>query len=101
MAVDEKNIDAATYEMVKSSFEHAAVKAGMPSNVKARDLRKCAAPTLLIAAELDCLFPGKKVIEKARGMLPNLTVYLLENQGHLHVLPDDVLTMIISFLEKD
>jgi len=101
MAVDEKNIDASSYEMVKNSFEHTAVKAGMPSNVKAADLKKCTAPTLLIAAEHDCIFPGVKVIEKAQKMIPNLQTYLLQNQGHLCVLPNEVLDMIKSFLEND
>lgn len=98
MAIEEKNIDDNTYEMVKSSFEHAAVKAGMPSNAEDGKLKQCVVPTLLIAAEKDCLFPGKKVIEKAEKMLPNLKTYLLQNQGHLCILPVDVMNMIKGFI---
>jgi pimeloyl-ACP methyl ester carboxylesterase len=87
MAIDEKNIDENTYEMVKKTFEHVNVKSGMPSNLKSEKLRTCDVPTLLIAAEKDCMFPGRKVIEKAKKMFPNLKSHLLHNQGHLHVLP--------------
>lgn len=100
MAVDEKNIDAGTYEMAEHSFKYAAVKAGMPSNAKIREFKEFTAPVLLIAAELDCLFPGEKVIEKAKKMIPNLTAYLLKGQGHLCSLPAEVMDMVKSFLEE-
>ena len=101
MAIDEKNIDDASLEMVKYSFEHVVVKAGMPSNVKAEELQKYTAPTLLIAAENDCMFPGKKVIEKANNMIPNLKTYLLKNQGHMCVLPAEVMDMIEKFINEE
>ena len=96
-----KNIDDASLEMVKYSFEHVVVKAGMPSNVKAEELQKCTAPTLLIAAENDCMFPGKKVIEKANNMIPNLKTYLLKNQGHMCDLSAEVMDMIEKFINED
>jgi len=46
--------------MVKASFEYVNVKAEMPSNVKTEQLEKCNAPTFIIAAERDCMFPVKK-----------------------------------------
>lgn len=98
MAIHEKNIDANTYEMVRSSFEYAAVKVGMPSNAHMEDLKKCTAPTFLVTAENDCLFPGKKVIERAKKAIPNLKTYMLHDQGHLCVLPPDVIDMISNFL---
>lgn len=100
MAIEEKNIDDNTYEMVKTSFEYAAVKSGMPSNADDDKLKQCTVATLLIAAEKDCLFPGKKVIEKAEKTLPNLTTYMLHNQGHLCFLPADVLNMIKEFIDE-
>jgi pimeloyl-ACP methyl ester carboxylesterase len=100
MAVDEKNIDENTYEMVKSSFDHVVVKAGMPSNVPAEILKKCNVPTLLIAAEKDCMFPGKRVIERAQNILPNLKTHLLDNHGHFFVLPVGVIEMVSKFIEK-
>src|SRR5215510_1655713 len=86
MAVEEKNIDSDTYEMVKYSFEYVSVKTGMPSNVKAKYLKNCKSPIFVITAEKDCMFPGKKVIEKAKKIIPDVRTYLLENQGHLCLL---------------
>jgi pimeloyl-ACP methyl ester carboxylesterase len=100
MAIEEKNIDVATYEMVKSTFEFAKVKVGMPSNVKMDILKKCNAPILLIASENDCIFPGKKVIEKAEKIFFDLRSHLLINQGHLCALPVDVMNMIIKFIDE-
>ena len=100
MAVDENNINEKTYEMVKYSFEHIKVKAGMPSNVKMETLRKCNAPTLLIPAEKDCMFPGQKIIKKVENILPNLRIHLLKNQGHMYVLSVDEIKIIKQFLEE-
>ena len=86
--------------MVKYSLEHVAVKAGMPSNVSANDLRNYTAPTFVIVGERDAMFPGKKVIEKAKKKIQNLRVHLLENQGHLFLLPDDVMSMIEQFIDE-
>ena len=100
MAIDEKNIDDNTYEMVKSSFEHVNVKAGMPSNIKMDKLKEGNVPTFVIAAEKDCMFPGQNVIAQAEKILPNVKTHLLKNQGHLHILHIDVLNMIRDFIEK-
>jgi pimeloyl-ACP methyl ester carboxylesterase len=100
MAIDENNIDADTYEMVKASFKHVHVKAGMPSNVKTEQLEKCNAPTLVIGAEKDCMFPGKKVIERAEKILPNVKTHLLLNQGHMFKLSVDDMNMIKTFINE-
>lgn len=101
MAINEKNIDESTYEMVKNSFEHAVIKAGLPSNVSPKILKQCTAHILLITAENDCLFPGKKVIKKAKEAFPNLETVLLKNQGHLCVLPKEVTKKILSFITEE
>jgi pimeloyl-ACP methyl ester carboxylesterase len=72
----------------------------MPSNVKTEDLQKCAAPTFVIGGKLDCMFPGRKVIEKAKKMIPNVKTYLLENQGHMFIMPDNVMDMIEQFINE-
>ena len=101
MAIDEKNIDADTYEMVKASFEHINVKAEMPCNVNPEILKKCNAPTFIIPSEKDCMFPGKKVIEKAEKILPSVRSHLLQNQGHMFKLSADEMNMIKEFIDED
>jgi len=100
MAIEDKNIDAETYEMVKNAFEFAKVKTEMPTNINMGILKKCNIPVLLIAAENDCIFPGRRVIEKAEKWLPDLRSHLLINQGHLCNLPIDVMNMIIKFIDE-
>ena len=100
MAIDEKNIDDATYEMVKSSFDHVAVKAGMPSNVKAESISKYVAPTLVIVSEKDNMFPSRKVLAKAEKMITNLKTHILKGQGHMFVLSEDDIEMIVRFINE-
>ena len=72
---------------------------GMPSNVDAEDINKCKAPTLVMAAEKDCLFPAKQVIPRAEKIIENCTTYLLESRGHMHFLTDNEKQMIVDFLK--
>jgi hypothetical protein len=98
MAINEENITDDIYETAKLSIDFSKVKTGMPSNVKAKDIKKCDAPTLIMAAEKDCLFPAKKVIPRAKKIIPNCTTYLLEKRGHMHFLTEDEKKMIVDFL---
>jgi len=99
MAIEEENINADTYEMVKASFEHVNVKSRMPSNVKTKQLRKCNASTLIIATDKDCMFPGKKIIERAEKILSNVKCHLLQNQGHMFKLSAGDMKMIKDFID--
>jgi len=55
----------------------------------------------MIAAQHDCLFPGEKVINKATAILSNLKTVLLHGQGHLCVLPYNVMKKVIGFISND
>jgi pimeloyl-ACP methyl ester carboxylesterase len=104
MAIDENEIDDRTFEMVKYTFNHVRVKAGMPSNVTVADMRKYTAPTLLITGEKDVLFPGEKVISRAKTLMPNLETYLMKGCGHFCVLSSEknkhMLERIAGFLSR-
>lgn len=99
MAVTEENITEDIYETAKLSINHSKVKTGMPSNVKEKDMRKCEAPTLVMAAEKDCLFPAKGVLPRAGGIIKNVKTYLLEGRGHMSSLRDEEKQMIVEFLK--
>lgn len=101
MAITEENIDADTYDTVKNSIDHVKVKTGMPSNVRAKDMQKCKAPTLVMAAEKDCLFPAKQVLERAERIIPHYEGYLLKDRGHLHELTEEEENRIIDFLQGE
>ena len=87
------------YITAKLSIDYIKVKTGMPSYVDEERMKKCEAPTFVMGAEKDCLFPGSKVIERAKRIIPNCQTYLLRDRGHMHFLTDEEKKMIIKFLE--
>ncbi len=101
MAVTENNITDDIYETAKLSIDYVKVKTGMPSDVDGELMRKCNAPTLVMAAEKDCLFPGGGVIERAKRIIPNCKTYLLKDRGHMNFLTEDEKKMIVDFLLGD
>ena len=82
----------------KLSIDYIKVKTGMPGNVDEELMKRCKAPTLVMAAERDCLFPGKGVIERAKKIIPNCRTCLLEGRGHMNFLTEDEKKMIVDFL---
>ena len=98
LAITEENITDDIFETARLSVLHSKVKTGMPSNVDEQLMKKCNAQTLVMAAEKDCLFPGKGVIERARKIIPNCETYLLKGRGHMNFLTDEEKKMIVDFL---
>ena len=58
MAITEDNITEDVFLTAKLSIDHARIKTRMPSNVGGDRMKRCTAPTLVMAAEKDTLFPG-------------------------------------------
>lgn len=100
MAISEKNISADTYETAKCSIDNVKIKAGMPSDVNPEDLKNYKAPTLVMAAEKDCLFPADLVLPQAKKIIEDCTTYLISKRGHLHYLTEDEKRMIVDFLHN-
>lgn len=101
MAITEENITEDIYETAKLSISHSKVKAGMPSNVSGKYMKNCKAPTLVMAAEKDCLFPAKGVIARAKRIITNCTTYLVEGRGHMSNLTKEEKQMITNFLGQE
>lgn len=101
MAINEEILDKDTLDMVKDSFDHVKTKIGMPSNVSEQLMQQCKAPTLIMAAEKDCLFPAKKVLLRAQRIIPNNTAHLLKGCGHMHMMPELEQKMIVDFLSVE
>ena len=99
MALYEEVLDGDTLDIVKDCFDNVKTKVGMPTNIEAKKLSDYHAPTLVIASEKDCLFPAKKVLARAKQIIPSCSVYELKGSGHMHVLPKSVKHMIIDFLK--
>lgn len=63
LAITEENISDDIFETARLSILYSKVKTGMPSDVDEGLLKKCDAPTLVMAAERDCLFPEKMLLK--------------------------------------
>jgi len=101
MAIEEKNINEADVEMLKYSYEHVTeISPQIPSIVKAKDLHGFTAPTFIIVAENDRMFPSKKIIARAKKMIPNLKTHILIGQGQKFVLSDIDIDMIVRFINE-
>ncbi len=101
LAITEDNITDDIYETAKLSITYSRIKTGMPSNVSEKLMGRCAAPTLVMAAEKDCMFPAKKVIPRAEKIIKNCTTYLLKDRGHMNFLTDAEKQMIVDFLKNE
>jgi len=70
-------------EMSYTTIPNLKVASRMPHPMKKKDLIEFKAPSLVIAAENDILFPGKSVIKNAKKILPNLiSTKLLHDKPH-------------------
>lgn len=98
MAITQEVLDQDTLDTVKSSFTYVKTKVGMPTNVGKEKMRQCRAPVLVLASELDCLFPAKKVLKRAKKIIPNCTLYELAGRGHMHILTEKEQAMVVQFL---
>lgn len=101
MAITEDNITDDIYETAKLSIDHVKVKTVMPTNVSASMMAKCSAPTLVMAAEKDCLFPSPGVLRRAEQIIPDCKTYLIRGRGHMHFLTDEEKQMIVNFLKGE
>ncbi|MCH5297746.1 MAG: alpha/beta hydrolase [Ruminococcus sp.] len=99
MSLREDVLDNDTLDIIKDSFDNVKTKVGMPTNINKNAIHNYAAPTMVIAADKDCLFPAKKVLPRARELFKNCETYVLKNSGHIHIMPEEMKKKIINFLD--
>lgn len=102
MGVSENNED--TLEMIQATFDHVIVKQEMPRNAEIEELSRFIAPSLVIGAEKDIFFPGDKVTDRAREILPGLkSAEIIPGASHLLEKPEQLFWLnnrIHTFLEQ-
>lgn len=101
MALSEKVLKKDLMAVIKNTLDNVKIHPVMPSNVEMARLHKCKAPTLVIAAEYDCLFPARKVLPKAKRVLPNCKIHMLRGRGHIPVLRKREKQIIVDFLMEE
>jgi pimeloyl-ACP methyl ester carboxylesterase len=79
-------IDEEVLEITEAVFRLVRIEPEMPRNVRRGELASFNAPTLVIAAEKDALFPAQGVIRRAGEVFPNL-VSAEVIPGAAHYLP--------------
>ncbi|MBN2379975.1 alpha/beta hydrolase [candidate division WOR-3 bacterium] len=96
-------LDDEDLELIGAVFKHLKIESSFPKLATKKELERFTAPTLVIAAEDDIFFPGKRVIERARKVIPNLTGQLLLDS--IHFMPSEkaktAVAKIVEFLEEE
>jgi pimeloyl-ACP methyl ester carboxylesterase len=67
-----EELEEETLKVLSATFLHVKVEMEMPRPATKEELERFNAPTLVIAGENDVMFPGQKVIARARDIFPNL-----------------------------
>jgi pimeloyl-ACP methyl ester carboxylesterase len=84
------NYDEEFLEMTDAALQHTKFEMTMPRNAKHKELKQLSAPIYVIAEKYDLLFPGEKVLARAKRIFPNLVgTMLLQTGGHGAFLHDD------------
>lgn len=86
-------------EITAAVFQHVHIEPEMPRNVTKAELQNFTAPTLVLAAENDRLFPSEKVIARARQVFPNLTAAEIL-PGSPHFIPEHLLPALNERIDR-
>lgn len=95
-------IEDDTLQLIEAVFRHVRVEAEMPRPATVAELANFTAPTLVIAAEQDAMFPGAAVAKRVKEIIPNLVgVECLKGGTHYSSKTDleYINRRIIQFLE--
>lgn len=68
------DVEEDVLELIEAVFQHVRVQAEMPRPATKAELKDLIAPTMVIAAEKDVMFPGRAVVERSREIFPNLAM---------------------------
>jgi pimeloyl-ACP methyl ester carboxylesterase len=96
------DIEDDVLQLIEAVFRYVRVEAEMPRPATPAELANFTAPTLVIAAEKDAMFPGEAVTKRAREIFPNLIVAeCLKGAHHYSTKPDleYVNKRVVEFLE--
>lgn len=98
MALSEKVLKKDLMAVIQNTLDNVKIHSFMPSNVEPERLHRCKAPTLVMASEYDCFFPARKILPKAKKVLPNCKIHMLKGCGHIPVLRKREKQIIVDFL---
>jgi pimeloyl-ACP methyl ester carboxylesterase len=83
------SIEDDVMELIEAVFQHVRVEPEMPRPVTKAELAAFSAPTLVIAAQMDAMFPGDAVVKRAVDVISNLReAECLKGASHYLTMPD-------------
>lgn len=94
-----------TLEMLGVILQHYKTPQKTFSKMTKNELKSFQAPTLLITAEKDILYPGKPLLKKAKNIIPNIEEDILLSKGY-HLVEEseehmrEIIPAVISFINK-
>lgn len=97
------DIDDDILQLIEAIYQYVRVAAEMPRPATRAALVNLTAPTLVIAAEMDAMFPGETVTKRAKEIIPNLKVIeCLKGGTHYSSKPhiEYINKRIVEFLEE-
>ncbi|MFD2444367.1 alpha/beta fold hydrolase [Bacillus sp. CGMCC 1.16607] len=74
-----KDMDA---DIIMEIFRSTKLEQEMPKLTTASELNKYSAPTMIIGGKKDIFFPGERMIETAKKIIPNITASHFYDMGH-------------------
>jgi len=95
----ENPIPADVIEITEAVFEHVVIEPEMPRNVTREEMTAFNAPTLVIAAENDHLFPARKVVSRAGQVFQNLVAAETISDSP-HYIPDRFLPAVNARIDR-
>ncbi len=87
--------DAVAY--MNTVMAHFKPRIGALPNFTDEELARLAMPTLLIVGAQDAIYPSEKTVARLKGLVPNLTVRMLPEMGHvLHGVTGEVAGFLVN-----
>ena len=86
-------------EATGAVYKHLKVESEMPRSIHREDLVNFQAPTLVLAAEKDILFPPSSVIQHAREVIPNLVAAEVI-AGSTHFVPPQLWNRLCARIDR-
>ncbi len=94
-------LDEDQIELILFVFRNFRQRLPNPGHLADEQLRRITTPTLLLLAENTRIYDPNKVAERARRLLPNVTIDITPNAGHglAFQYPERIIAQILDFVE--
>jgi pimeloyl-ACP methyl ester carboxylesterase len=95
--IDEKFVEQFYFSFKNTRFDKVRI---MPTVPKDDDLKNLSVPTMLLVGEQEVIYNGRKAVERANRLIPNIKAELIPQASHCLTMEkaDDVNRLLVEFL---